>query len=711
MSVSSALFEAYIECPTKCWLRSLGEPSLGNSYAEWARLQNDAYRRGSLKRLLAKLPESACAIAPLLSERAMDTTWSLAIDVNLHLNGLVSHLQAIERMPSEARVRSFQFVPYRFQFANKVAKNDKLALAFDAFVLSEAVGREVSLGKIVHGDGNATLKVKVSSLARDVQKRMQEITSLLASGSPPELVLNRHCPQCEFQARCRKQAVEKDDLSLLSGMSEKERRKHHGKGIFTVTQLSYTFRPRRRRQSQAKPEKFHHSLRALAIRTNKIHAVDLSGQKLHGTPVYLDVEGLPDRDFYYLVGLRVGTGDRVTQHTFWADDAEGERRVWNEFLDVLSTIPDPQLVHYGSYETAFLKRLGERHGGPCEGSAAAGAIKNPVNLLSLVFARIYFPTFSNGLKEIAAFLGFQWSGSPVSGLEAIAWRHLWESSADSKVKQELIDYNRQDCEALEVVANKLADLHRSAPANTENDLILTSEIKRNSPYPLRFGRNSFVLPELEVINRSAYWDYQRGRLHVKSGKKSKDGGKRQSTLQRAPACNVTIEYPRVTACQICNSSSIYRHGKRSRIEFDVRFMRHGIKRWITRYVIHRYRCLSCRGTFYPRDRASTISKYGRSLAAYVVYQNVELLLPQNRIASSIGQLLSLQLSRNVVNRLKAAAAQYYTRTYEELLNRLCNGSLLHVDETSASIKVGDGYVWVFTNMKEVAYFYTPTREG
>ena len=77
-----------------------------------------------------------------------------------------------------------------------------------------------------------------------------------------------------------------------------------------------------------------------------------------------------------------------------------------------------------------------------------------MNLLSLVFARIYFPTFSNGLKEIAAFLGFQWSGSPVSGLEAIAWRHLWESSADSKVKQELIDYNRQDCEALEVVANK-----------------------------------------------------------------------------------------------------------------------------------------------------------------------------------------------------------------------------------------------------------------
>ena len=69
-------------------------------------------------------------------------------------------------------------------------------------------------------------------------------------------------------------------------------------GIFTVTQLSYTFRPRRRRRAfQNKQTKFHHSLRALAIRENKIHAIDLLDPKLDGTPVYLDVEGLPDRDF------------------------------------------------------------------------------------------------------------------------------------------------------------------------------------------------------------------------------------------------------------------------------------------------------------------------------------------------------------------------------------------------------------------------------
>jgi hypothetical protein len=68
--------------------------------------------------------------------------------------------------------------------------------------------------------------------------------------------------------------METDDLSLLASMSAKERRKLRTKGIFTVTQLSYTFRPRRRpKRLRDKREKYHHSLKALAIREKKIHIV------------------------------------------------------------------------------------------------------------------------------------------------------------------------------------------------------------------------------------------------------------------------------------------------------------------------------------------------------------------------------------------------------------------------------------------------------
>ena len=50
MIVSSRLFEDYIECATKCWLRSRGEPAAGGVYAEWARTQNEAYRQDALKK-------------------------------------------------------------------------------------------------------------------------------------------------------------------------------------------------------------------------------------------------------------------------------------------------------------------------------------------------------------------------------------------------------------------------------------------------------------------------------------------------------------------------------------------------------------------------------------------------------------------------------------------------------------------------------------
>ena len=521
MTVSSQLFEAFLECPTKCWLRSRAEPAARNTYADWARARNETYYQESIKRLFSRFPVGGSVTGAPVPKSLTDATWRLAIGMHLQKKELESRLQAIQRISSEDRGGTVQLIPYRFEFANKLTKKHKLLLAFDALLLSEDAGCKVSFGKIVHGAGHATLKVRTDALVSEVRSSIRDITALLAANSPPDLVLNRHCGQCEFQVRCRRQAIEKDELSLLSSMLEKERKKFHSKGIFTITQLSYTFRPRRRRRESAGKEKYHHSLRARAIRESKIHAVGVPEPKLHGTPVFLDVEGLPDSDFYYLIGVRIGSADGPVHHGFWANDSDEENRIWNELLGVLAAIPNPQFIHYGRYETIFLKRMYERYGGPHDGSALDVAIKHATNLLSLVFAQIYFPTFSNGLKDIAGCLGYRWSGSPASGLEAIVWRHQWEASRDPAMKQALLDYNRQDCEAVELVLNSLVELRQNSTAEgsrLRNEVILTSELNRESPF--KFRRNAFVYPEMETINKAAYWDYQRERVYVKSHHKS-----------------------------------------------------------------------------------------------------------------------------------------------------------------------------------------------
>lgn len=277
MIISSPMFEAYLECDTKCWLRAHAERGTGNTYAEWARLKRESYYEDGRKHLLAMFPENSRAIAPLISMNAKDPTWHVATDVRLQTNALKSRLQAVEKMPAEGKVKRARFIPYRFQFTDKLAKNDKLSLAFDALVLSEAMGCEVDFGKVIHGHRRATLKVKLASLVSMVRKKIKNLAALLAGNSPPQLVLNRHCAECEFQNRCYKKAKETDDLSLLSGMSEKERVTYRNRGLFSVTQLSYAYRPRRRsKRASNRSVKYDHSLKALAIRENKIHVVGKS---------------------------------------------------------------------------------------------------------------------------------------------------------------------------------------------------------------------------------------------------------------------------------------------------------------------------------------------------------------------------------------------------------------------------------------------------
>ena len=713
IKITTSLFEAALKCFTKCFLRSLGETGKGNTYADWVRTQTESCRSEGIKGLMAGAAHDECIIGPPGTENPKMVKWRLAVDFVARAQNLESSIHIVERVPSEGQGKPTQFIPIRFVFTNKLTRDDKLLLAFDALVLSEMLGHEIKFGKIIHGDNHATLKVQTLVLASAVRKLTKKLAILLSNNSPPDLVLNRHCAECEFQARCRQKAIEKDDLGLLSRMTEKERRKFNSKGIFTVTQLSFTFRPRRRPKRLAvKREKYHHSLKALAIRERKIHIVGSPDLKIEGTPVFLDVEGLPDRDSYYLVGVRIKTAEGIIHHSLWADRADEEPKIWTDFLRVLSGIENPILIHYGSFETTFMKRMCDRYGEPPEGSAVAKAVESPVNLVSVLFAQIYFPTFSNGIKEIARYLGFTWTDPTASGVQTIAWRREWETAKTPSLKAAILTYNAQDCEALELLAGKLFELFQASPqaeGSSQNDVVHTEKLKRDHPYG--FKRNTFSFPELDVINKAAYWDYQRERVYVKSNARLKVALTPALRARKVLSPNKTIECPRPRSCPKCGSTNFFGHGKRSKTVLDLKFMRHGIKRWIIRYRFRRYKCQDCGATFFPEKRGWAQSKLGAGILAYSLYQNIGLRVAQENVDRSLNKLFALDLAIGTTNRLKAKAAKLYEGTYNALVKRLCNGRLIHADETKISVEGKSGFVWVFANMEEVAYVYSETREG
>ena len=209
-------------------------------------------------------------------------------------------------------------------------------LAFDAFVFSQVVGITPCFGELFIGPQFRRVRIALTPLYPKVQSIVETAAALLESPTPPRPVLNKHCAECQLASRCTSAAKDMDDLSLLSKMSAKERQRYHGKGIFTVTQLSHTFRHRRR----AGQSKHDHALKALAIRKNKVHVLGKVAWSGSGTPVYIDVEGDPDRDFYYCIGIRFEAAGAIVQHSYWADDPADEERMWAECLGMLGAIDD-----------------------------------------------------------------------------------------------------------------------------------------------------------------------------------------------------------------------------------------------------------------------------------------------------------------------------------------------------------------------------------
>ncbi|MDP2815253.1 MAG: hypothetical protein Q8O19_01070 [Rectinemataceae bacterium] len=177
MIISSTLFEAFLGCPTKCFLQSFGRTGTGNAYADWHRAQNDSYQRERIKCVKAEYAPDECRIGLDGAGKLKTTNWRLAVDIVVSVQQLESSIHAVERVPPLGRGKPIQFIPIQFIFRNKLTRDDKLLLTFNAFVLSKQLGREVRLGKIVHGADLVTTKVSTVALMNKVQKLTGKITA------------------------------------------------------------------------------------------------------------------------------------------------------------------------------------------------------------------------------------------------------------------------------------------------------------------------------------------------------------------------------------------------------------------------------------------------------------------------------------------------------------------------------------------------------
>jgi predicted RecB family nuclease len=722
--INLEVLDSHLHCKTKGYLKLAGERGEPSAYGALLSERTGQVRAQASEKMLAIAEEGEVLRGVLLTPAVLKRQAAYLMEVKVEDEDLALSFDGLRKLTGASKLGDFHYAPVLCQGGEKVQPEDRLLLAVLALVVGTLQGRVPDVGFLFRGRECRCVRVKLTARLLDRAKWvLRELREQRQEGRTPRLLLNDHCPACEFHRRCTEQAKKQDELSLLRGLTEKELRSYARKGIFTVAQLAHTFRPRRKgKRAKARRDKHNHALQALAVRDNRTYVFGAPQLPDGKVRVYLDLEGKPEEGFVYLVGVIIVEGGSETRHSFWADSKDQEPSLFEQLLEVLRPLEDFRLYCYSGYEKQFLKRLSKQG---TSKTLAERVLERTVNVLAVIWAHVYFPVHSNGLKEVGRHLGCSWSEPDASGLQSLVWRARWEQTGDEALKDKLLRYNQEDCAALKRVTEALFAITAPAspgagqaqPGQPQTPAVARVEDIDRLAYPVKWGPINFVHPDFGFVNRCSYFDYQRQHVFArtspalrKAKARSKRGGNRKLRVSR----RVLLES---TSCPHCRSEDVGQlaRGERGsspqvKRTFDLALTPGGIRRVVTEVRARPCRCFSCQHVFFP-ERYERLDRYGHGLKAWAMHLHAA-----HRLSFAVlGELLSEHFGIKVFDRdallFKALLARFYTPTSQTLLNALLAGPVLHIDETEVKLRTGKQYVWVLASVETVVYIRRPNREG
>jgi len=682
--ISNPIIESFINCPYKAYQKQNGQ--IG-SISEYENLYNRLKQTQltSLQEQLS-LKNKLAFNFTLFSKKE-----GIGLSIKFENDNICLTLDGIELIGKKT------FVPILVTPFEKVTSANKLFIALQAAFIQTNFGIQAEHAKVVYGQNLKETKFKLASLSKVVKKQINDINKCLSNTNAPNFYKNAHCQTCEFENKCLEKLKERDDLSLLTGLKPTEIANRNNRGIFSVKQLSYLFRPKK---NPNRKRRFIPELKALAIREKKTLILELPTLKEVKTEIFLDFEGIPDRNFNYLIGLIVRTGDNEKEYLFWANTKEDETGIFIQLIEIIKTLNNFIIYHYGSYETQVLKYIAKILPSKYQENIKL-IIDNCYNLLNIFSQNFYPPTYSNSLKEIARFLKFEWTEQNASGLQSLIWRYDWERTKEDYLKKKLTTYNLEDCKALLKIKDWII-------VHIENiDFSFEKADNYKKEFASRWGKVDFLVEGFEKINSSAYFNYQREKILIKTYPKLKAKSKKKFDLNLSLSHNKILTNESPKNCKNCNSEIFYKHSKESKKIVDLKITSNGIKRHVILYENCRYRCAKCKKIIHP----SIKGKFGITLHDWIINQIIHYRNSYNQVSEQLFEYFGISISATKVLNTKSDYAASYQITFNEILDLIKNSNVLHIDETVFHIRKVSCYIWVFTSINTVYYLFKPTREA
>lgn len=690
--ITDAIWVAHAQCARKAFLLLHGEAGTTSEYVQAVERRA---RRTKTRHL------ESLGVAAGLDQPDLATGTPIIAGGHLREDGVEASCDLLTRTSRGPRSRP-TYEPVLVVGTHGVSPEHRDRLLFVGHVLGGLQGRSPAHGSVVTAD-DAVHRVPLGERCRQVEARLAVVRQV-ASGSEPPVIINRHCPTCQFRAACEAKAVASDDLSLLHRMTPRLMARYRKKGIFTVTQLSYVYRPRRSRKRPLKPKShFNVELQALAIRTGKTYVHDLPTLSRAPVELFIDLEGIPDQRFNYLLGVLVVEGDSKSYHPHWIGDSPKEGLLWTAIKSFAKRFPTAPIYHYGSYEPKAIESMARKHG-----QSAASIKSRLVNLSGQIFGRIYFPVRSNTLKEIGRFVGATWRSPDASGLQSIAWRYAWEDGRDSAHKKRLLQYNEDDCLALYSLTKYIDTLKSNAASDEAVDFV-------HKPKRTATDAGAAIHGELERILRSAHLTYTQKRISFRDGTRPRRRSKPATTRRPRPVRGrpkiIKVRPQRVCPAHRGELLTPSRKRWAEAIVTDIVFGASGCRKTVIKYVGQKAYC-NQNSDYYnpPVIRRLGGRRFGPSFCAWVAYLRVTLRLPYEMIARFSYDMLGVDVPDSTVVHVFADASRLHQGTQRVLERRILEAPAVHVDETRINIQGRNQYVWVLTDGRHVTFRLTETRE-
>jgi predicted RecB family nuclease len=717
--ITGDVIDALQYCALKAYLVLRGEEGVQSAYEKLLIEQRGSLQPKAIEKIRREYNETEVASDLKLSVASLRQGAALILTARLDDDRHAVLFDALRKIDGPSKLGEFCYEPVMFGTARRVLASDRRHLAARAVLLARVQGALPGSGVVYLGRDSVRTRIRLGSALKAAENLLRNAERLQRAEAPPKLMLNDHCRICAFRDRCREQAIREDSLSLLRGIVEKTIKRYARRGVFTLTQLAHTFRPRRRGKRVDAPLKQRdHALHALAIRDRTIYVLGAPKLPSAAVRIYLDVESSPDEGFTYLIGLVVHDGDRLERYSLWADERKGEAKIFAQFLDVVARYDAPRLYCYGNFERAFIARMRRQARRKRAVDAVLAAL---TNVLTIIYPHIYFPTYSNGLKEVAGCLGGRWTDPSASGIESVVWRKNWERTGDASWKHRLIQYNLEDCEALHRVCVFLTETMEGAVMGQPDATPRVASVDQLDKLARTVTWGQFAHDDFAFVNKRAYFDYQRRHVfaRTKAPRRGRDGKTRRRRWQNRDLRATHRMEITATHCPSCKSRHIIPINPKQRPKelqtrrkraFDLIITPGAIRRKVIEFRAVAYRCTCCGESFSP-ERYTRLARHFHSFMSWFVYQHITHRLSVRSLAALSYEVFGIRVNWWEFLTFRHLLVRRYRKTYNRLLAQLVAGSVLHIDETEVKLKDGSGYVWVFGNASTAIYIFRRSREG